>query len=1163
MGNIVGEGFNSAIHKQVNIRQLLQGSGYLEGELRTNEELVVLNNNTAWVKLMSSVSVNSPIEINNPTINGFNEPGDVIAKAFVLFNGTSKYEKANGGSTIQREGIDFTNTLGGYNNVYGIGGSADFGLNPMMGITGIDVKHKNRGSIRTATVTVKAFNRTQFEIIDVLYMRLGFSVLLEWGNSIYMDNNGDYVKDGGNLNSLIDPWFKDSNYNSFLTKIRNQSFASNGNYDAMLAKVSNYHWSFKKDGSYNITIDLVSMGDVIESLNAGVSPNSVLSNSAAVIQGNGSLLFNKLQLAASQNKWGEEFYSKFTELSTGLIANSRSVSSYEKIKGIKQIQYHYVQPFGEQKDYLFVKLGKILQILENKIVLKDDNNNTRMLNFDYNYKSNLVKIIKGNTLDSDEFPNNIVINQMSYNPFKCVTLKDIEMKSVNTIVSFNNQKFHSSLENTYNNNLFPTYYAPLNLYILKSETTENFDHGDGYGRIMNILVNVEFVLDVVEDKTDKETGELPLINFLKGILAGINESLGGITELDVWIDETINTVKIIDKNSSGERSSDPTTFDLYGYNSENNTSNFIHDFELKTEITPALSTMITVAATANKTVVGADNTALSKINKGLTDRYKSNLSSNQTQPSTIQLYPGRTDQAYDTQFQAWEKKNNTNTFLTNNIFPEEDPIGIILIANNLDPKDPAARVKAAQDLFEGNENALNNEYKITETRTSKSKFSQNYGFGPSSQNHLKRSNAVVTFSKDVTVRRTLEPGITALPHNYKAPTAAQTYLSAAYNMDQSNLIGEKSFWYSLYNMLIGIWTDDEIKTMESRFKGINDKWNAWKHPNNPNDSFKSGFIPFNLSLTMDGLGGMKIYQKFSVNTDFMPSNYPENIEFLIKNIQHTVKDNKWITKLESFCVSKPDKNAKLTSTPTVTAAGLGGGAITGTNTKSSNFGGLRGDLFSWVKGPNFPDPSDPNNYNGTIYNKPAFNETERQKLLTFQTNGYITAILRASETKIIARPQDFISKPQFPLIEHSRILNCTNGPKTGYYYNTIKFTDAEQLKMFTEILTGIGATDSKYNLLWMKVWRDAEGAVATYNPWNSTQPVTTGTPSTRYNCANVQNYFTFQDGVTATIKTMTNGYYPYIIKALKNNIKDYEEMKELATLVQLWDMTGKIPSKWL
>ena len=46
----------------------------------------------------------------------------------------------------------------------------------------------------------------------------------------------------------------------------------------------------------------------------------------------------------------------------------------------------------------------------------------------------------------------------------------------------------------------------------------------------------------------------------------------------------------------------------------------------------------------------------------------------------------------------------------------------------------------------------------------------------------------------------------------------------------------------------------------------------------------TGFIPFNLSLTMDGLSGMKIYSKFIVDTSYLPSNYPENVEFLIKGI---------------------------------------------------------------------------------------------------------------------------------------------------------------------------------------------------------------------------------------------------------------------------------------
>jgi len=904
MGNIVGEGFDSRITGQVNRRQKTHGSGYNGETLRTNEELVVLNNNTAWIKLMSSVSIDDLTAINNPTIKEFGRKGADIAKAFVLFNGTSAYDN---NETIQRGGIDFTNTLGGYNNVYGIGGSADFGLNPMMGITGIDVKHKNRGSIRTATVTVKAFNKAQFEIIDVLYMRLGFSVLLEWGNSMYFKNDDTYVSDGGQENSLIADWFKESNYMTFLTKIRNQSFVSNGNYDGMLAKVSNYHWSFQKDGSYDITIDLVSMGDVIESLNAGVSPNSVEPNGTTPsIPNDTSKLAQRLSSTSIKNKWGEEFYSKYVEISKDI--NNTGVyftkSIRENIGFGEQIQFHYIKPPSdwEAPDYMFVKLGKIIQILEKKIVYKDQHNNN-ILNFDYNYSTNLIRIIKENTIDPTTiFPNNVVINQMSYNPFKCVTLKDITIPPANTAiqtdyVGINGLPGEIFTATTNYNDKFTLYYSPINFYIEKSEDTENFDVKNDdidYGQIMNILVNVEFVLDVVDDKINKETGELPLIDFLKGILAGINESLGGINELDVWIDETEHIVKIIDKNSSGERSSSPTTFNLYGYNNTNNTSNFIHDFNLTTEITPALSTMITVAATSNKTVVGEDNTALSKINNGLEDRYKTTLKSNQEPPSTVVEFPGPTTTLYNRQLDEWKIKNNIQT---NNL--STNPAWIIY-------NDVIKNDKTKPSYTDDEENIL----KAFFEGTNKDNVIKTIFVGTDGVNFI---------AKNII----LEPGIKSIDRILLPPTPQETYLSAAYNLDQQKYLGIKSFWFSLYYLLQGNWTNEDIKGIEGRFKSINDKWNSWKHPKNPNDDFKSGFIPFNLSLTMDGLGGMKIYQKFSVDTDFMPSNYPSSVEFLIKNIQHTVKDNKWITKIESFCVSKPGDNIKLASTPTVTGAGLG------------------------------------------------------------------------------------------------------------------------------------------------------------------------------------------------------------------------------------------------
>jgi hypothetical protein len=110
-------------------------------------------------------------------------------------------------------------------------------------------------------------------------MRLGYSVLLEWGQSSYFDNKGNYIKD--NPFSLIGPWFKgncpdpnDSSkqipltYNSILPLINRYRLASFGNYDAIFAKVVNFSWNFTNEGKYDITINLISLGDVIESLKA-------------------------------------------------------------------------------------------------------------------------------------------------------------------------------------------------------------------------------------------------------------------------------------------------------------------------------------------------------------------------------------------------------------------------------------------------------------------------------------------------------------------------------------------------------------------------------------------------------------------------------------------------------------------------------------------------------------------------------------------------------------------------------------------------------------------------------------------------------------------------------------------------------------------------------
>jgi hypothetical protein len=304
--NILGEGFPLEINEQIKQRQKVYGSGYANGSIRSSEEIIYLNANTAWVKLISSVNIDNQTIIQNRSLSDLQGIGEnKLAEKFVLFNGVTDNNLEE-----QRSGISSTNSILGNNNAYGIGGN-DFGIQPMMGIKSANIKFENRGSLRRASVQIKAFNKIQFDIIDVLYIRLGFSMLLEWGNSMYFDNSGKLQK-GSEINnslateflsgkgkskkiSINTPAFTDEiqgapnqrtdvfkeiskslTYVDFLQLIEENRKNSNGNYDAMFAKVSNFHWTFNKDGSYDITLDLVSLGDVIESFKINVLNDGII-----------------------------------------------------------------------------------------------------------------------------------------------------------------------------------------------------------------------------------------------------------------------------------------------------------------------------------------------------------------------------------------------------------------------------------------------------------------------------------------------------------------------------------------------------------------------------------------------------------------------------------------------------------------------------------------------------------------------------------------------------------------------------------------------------------------------------------------------------------------------------------------------------------------------
>ena len=305
--SIIGESFEGYVKSQINTRQILHGK-----KNRDNLDLSILSNQNAWIKLASSVQIVSaptrealqakfPNEKITETqyqaytknygddklkalglTNTSKFMGTELAKKSVLFNTIAEVNPTSPnddkkGSYKQRSGvINRKAEVWNDNFSYGLGGTS-FGITPPPGIISAKVNCKNRGSIREATVEIKAQNKFQFELIELLYLRLGYSMMLEWGWDKYQSSDSNNSLQQVENTIIDNQWFnwKGKSFNSVLPAIEKYRELYEGNYDGFLGKVVNFDWTFNQDGSYDITLKLITVGDVIESLTVNLPQNIV------------------------------------------------------------------------------------------------------------------------------------------------------------------------------------------------------------------------------------------------------------------------------------------------------------------------------------------------------------------------------------------------------------------------------------------------------------------------------------------------------------------------------------------------------------------------------------------------------------------------------------------------------------------------------------------------------------------------------------------------------------------------------------------------------------------------------------------------------------------------------------------------------------------------
>ena len=259
LSNVIGAPFDPYIIDQLKVRANRNWSS-----TRTNQELLFLANKMSWTRLSSSVR----IDPKNQTIAEFYRnlfdgemplgdysAPDSLAKNWVLQAGTSKVVN----NELQlRSGL-------GPDNAYGLGGIQMQGYRPMPGIEGVTIETKGvLGSLREANITFKVWNFVQLNVIEALYFRLGFTMLLEWGHVNYFANNGDFVSDTSTVSGLDMFSYKGKEEVGQAIKAKNKE--TNGNYDGMLGVVTNFYFSFNQQGGFDCNIKLIGLGSIIDTL---------------------------------------------------------------------------------------------------------------------------------------------------------------------------------------------------------------------------------------------------------------------------------------------------------------------------------------------------------------------------------------------------------------------------------------------------------------------------------------------------------------------------------------------------------------------------------------------------------------------------------------------------------------------------------------------------------------------------------------------------------------------------------------------------------------------------------------------------------------------------------------------------------------------------------
>ena len=560
---IIGGPLDDGVIKQLKTRQHVLNNK----QSRSADELAYLTSNTSWCKVTSAVDVD---------INYSNEYADdpnyipsfsnVYAKLNQLFGGTFSTLGQKSGFP---QGLGISDSSG--ESAYSF--SSTQGIVPMPGITSFQVTSQGSyGTLRAGSFNFTVHSVEQFNIMEELYLRPGFTILMEWGHS-------NFFLDKDNFTST--PSYYDTNRFAVKQKerdLRKKLFSIRTkdnayNYDFLYGFIKNFQWSYN-GGNYECQVDVISKGEVISS----ISQLFVSNNKLKEDQDKNTELESVLK--AIKNAPGVSDFDDSSDISTNtafiLDAIKKNTPDYIDIFKDSSFPVSYFSgnsTYTTSNSFKYITLRDFLSVV-NKAGLLQGPDGENIIEF---------KTGKESSPAFTTFPEHIAIN-----PYICL----LPGKSTDS-----------------------SDYA----YNLSDQATGTVDE------ILSIYINIDYILSKLEELGKIESKEnRTVFIFIDSILKGIQNNLGDINEFHMHYDEDEATYSIVDRKiipdekqfeKDPDDSSLPHSYiDVAGLGTE------VSNLNIVSKISGKLTTMLSIAAGSSGNS-DSDTLNLQRWNTGLRDRH--------------------------------------------------------------------------------------------------------------------------------------------------------------------------------------------------------------------------------------------------------------------------------------------------------------------------------------------------------------------------------------------------------------------------------------------------------------------------------------------------------------------------------------------------------------